>query len=82
MTSPVVGRVLRPGDTITYLQLPFSESIADGWGKLDQARFGSMVMSVCYCSTLNECFEARSDRDDPQPVATCAITPRTEQWHG
>jgi hypothetical protein len=82
MTSPVVGRVLRPGDTITYLQLPFAESIADGWRKLDQARFGSMMMSVCYCSTLNECFEARSDRDDPQPVEVCRVPPRSEQWHG
>ena len=82
MTSPVVGRVLRPGDTVTYLQLPFSEDIADGWSKLDQARFGNMEMSVCYCSTLNECFEARSDHDDPQPVVACSVTPRKEQWHG
>jgi len=82
MTSPVVGRVLRPGDTLTYLQLPFSEDIADGWRKLDKARFGGLAMSVCYCSTLNECFEARSDRDDPQPVNACNVTPRTEQWHG
>lgn len=82
LTSPVVGRVLRPGETLTYLQWPFSEAIADGWSKLDQARFGSMTMSVCYCSTLNECFEARSDRDDPLSVAACSVTPRTEQWHG
>lgn len=82
MTSPVVGRVLRPGDTITYLQLPFAESIADGWRKLDQARFGSLTMSVCYCSTLNECFDARSDRDDPEPVAACSVPARPEQWHG
>ena len=82
MTSPVVGRVLRPGETLTYLQLPFTEGIADGWRKLDQARFGSMVLSVCYCSTLNECFEARSDRDDPQPVGTCSVTPQAEKWHG
>ena len=82
MTSPVVGRVMRPGDTLTYLQLPFSENIADGWKKLDQARFGSMIMRVCYCSTLNECFEARSDRDDPQPVEACSITPQTQKWHG
>jgi hypothetical protein len=82
LTSPVVGRVLRPGDSITYLQLPFSEGIADGWHKLDRARFGGMVMRVCYCSTLNECFEARSDQDDPKPVDACNVTPRAEQWHG
>jgi hypothetical protein len=82
MTSPVVGRVLRPGDSITYLQFPFAQDIAEGWGKLDKARFGNLVMSVCYCSTLNECFVARSDADDPQPVAACSVTPRKEQWHG
>lgn len=82
MTSPVVGRVLRPGDTITYLQLPYSEPIADSWHKLDKARFGPLVMSVCYCSTLNDCFQARSDRDDAEPVKACPVTPRAEQWHG
>jgi hypothetical protein len=33
--EPVVGRVLRPGDSVTYLQLRFSEDIADGWSKLE-----------------------------------------------
>jgi hypothetical protein len=82
MTAPVVGRVLRPGDTITYLQVPYVEDNAQGWSRLDRARFGKMVMSVCYCSTLDDCFETRSDRVDPQPVAACAVPPRPEQWHG
>jgi hypothetical protein len=82
MTTPVVGRVLRPGDTITYLQVPYAEDIADGWSRLDRARFDKLVMSVCYCSTLDDCFEARSDRVDPQPVEACAVPPRPEQWHG
>lgn len=82
MTSPVVGRVLRPGDTITYLQLPYSAEIADGWATLDRARFGKLAMSVCYCSTLDECFEARSDRDDPRPVDTCSVKPRSAHWGG
>lgn len=82
MTTPVVGRVLRPGDTVTYLQLPFSEGIAEGWNKLDEARFGHVTMSVCYCSTLNDCFEARSDGDEPKPVDACSAPSRSEQWHG
>jgi len=82
LTTPVIGRVLRPGDAVVYLQLPFSEDIAAGWNKLDQARFGSLSASVCYCSTLNECFEARSDGDDPVPVDTCKVPPRADQWHG
>jgi hypothetical protein len=82
LTSSVVGRVLRPGDSAVYLQLPYSDAIADGWSKLDKARFGRLVMKVCYCSTLDDCFEARSDSDDPQPVAACSVTAREEQWHG
>lgn len=82
LTSSVAGRVLRPGDNITYLQLPYSDAIAEGWNTLDKARFGRLVMTICYCSTLDDCFEARSDRDDPQPVAACSVRPREEQWHG
>jgi hypothetical protein len=82
MTNPVVGRVMRPGETITYLQLPYSEAIAASWRKLDKARFGNLVMSVCFCSTLNECFQTRSDRDDAEPVNACPVTPRDKQWHG
>jgi hypothetical protein len=33
-----------------------------------------------YCSALNECYEARSDRDVPQPVEARSVTRRTEQW--
>lgn len=80
LTSTVVGRVLRPGDSATYLQLPYSDAIADGWKALDQARFDRLVMTVCYCSTLDDCFVARSDRDDPQAVAACGLTPDGEQY--
>jgi hypothetical protein len=82
LTSRIVGRVLRPGDSITYLQLPFSDEIAAGWNKLDKARFGKLAMTVCYCSTLNDCFEARSDSDDPLPVEACQVPPAEQQWHG
>lgn len=82
LTSSVVGRVLRPGDNAIYLQLPYSDAIAEGWTALDKARFGRLVMKVCYCSTLDDCFEAQSEGDDPRPVAACSVTPREEQWHG
>lgn len=81
ITSPIVGKVLRPGEQVNVLQVPYVPAIADGWKRLDQARFG-FVYSACYCSTLGDCFEVRSDSDDPQPIAECVTMPRSEQWHG
>src|SRR5664279_4777401 len=60
ITSPVVGRVLRPGEELKLLQVPFSDDIADGWQLLDKKRF-AMIFSACYCSTLNECWNMRSN---------------------
>jgi len=81
LTSPIVGKVLRAGEQVTVLQLPHTEAIVQGWTKLDKARF-SFVYKACYCSTLNECFEIRSNADDPVPVAQCPVMPREAQWHG
>ena len=81
LTSPVVGKVLRPGEQVTLLQLPLVPEIADGWRRLDHARFG-LVLSACYCSTLNECWNVRSDQDDPAPVLACGSMSHDEQWHG
>jgi hypothetical protein len=81
LTSPVVGKVLRPGERVTLLQVPLTPEIAEGWRKLDHARFG-FVYSACYCSTLDECFNIRSDGSDPTPVLACGNMPRDEQWHG
>ena len=81
LTSPVVGKVLRPGEQIILLQLPLADGIADGWQRLDKARF-EFVYSACYCSTLNECWTIRSDQADPAPVPACKDMPREAQWHG
>jgi hypothetical protein len=81
ITSPIVGKVLRAGEQVNLMQLPFSTDIAEGWHRLDRARFG-FVYRACYCSTLNECWSTRSDQSDPTPVAACGDMPRAEQWHG
>lgn len=80
-TSPVVGKVLRPGEQVRVLEVPYAAAIADGWHKLDRARF-EFALRACYCSTLGECWNARSDGADPEPVAECPATPRKEQWQG
>lgn len=81
ITSQIVGRVLRPGEQANLLIVPYVATLADGWKKLDRARFG-FVYSACYCSTLGECWETRSDRDEPTPVQACAAMPPEQQWHG
>jgi len=81
LTSPVVGKVLRPGEQVILLQLPFADEIAEGWRRFDKARF-EFVFSACYCSTLNECWSIRSDQADPVPIAACKDMPREAQWHG
>ena len=81
LTSPVVGKVLRPGEQVILLQLPFADEIAEGWRRFDKARF-AFVFSACYCSTLNECWSIRSDQADPVPIAACKDMPRDAQWHG
>ncbi len=80
LTSPVVGRVLRPGEAVNFLQLPFSADIAEGWKLFDNKRF-DVILSACYCSTLNECWKLKSDQPEPEPVAACSNT-QTRQWHG
>ena len=81
ITSQIVGRVLRPGEQANLLVVPYVAAIADGWKKLDRARFG-FVYTACYCSTLGECWESRSDRDEPAPIEACAAMPPAAQWHG
>ena len=77
----MVGKVLRAGEQVTFLQLPHTPEIAEGWRRFDRVRF-DLVLSACYCSTLNECWNARSDREDPEPVATCGSMAPEERWHG
>jgi hypothetical protein len=81
LTSPIVGKVLRPGEQVILLQLPFAAEIAESWHRFDKARF-EFVFSACFCSTLNECWTVRSDQNDPAPVSQCKDMPREQQWHG
>jgi hypothetical protein len=81
MTNFVVGRVLRPGEQIVFLGVPLADDIAAAWKKLDLARF-DFTYRACYCSTLDECWNIRSNEPDPEPVAACVDTPKAEQWHG
>ena len=67
----VEGQVIRSGETITYLKMPFSDQYAESWRKLDRARFG-LTFDACYCSVLGDCWESDLIGVEPTPVKQCA----------
>jgi hypothetical protein len=68
---PVGGRVLRPGETITFLRWDRDEAFAKSWDALDRARFGRLTMRACFCSVFDECWSTATGAGDPIPVDTC-----------
>lgn len=70
-TTQVSGRVLRAGESITYLRWDHLDSAEPAWSALDKARFGRVVVRVCFCSVFDECWLNRSDATDAQPVDAC-----------
>ncbi|HLY04649.1 MAG TPA: hypothetical protein VKR31_02775 [Rhizomicrobium sp.] len=65
----ITGRVLRPGETITFITLPRSATDADAWNRLNQVRLNrSLAVDVCYCSVFDECWN--------EDVLQMSLTPR------
>ena len=70
-TTQVSGRVLRAGESITYLRWDHLDSAEPAWSALDKARFGRVVVRACFCSVFDECWINRSDATDAEPVEAC-----------
>lgn len=65
----ITGRVLRPGETITFVTLPKTANDAAAWDKLNLARLNRrLVVDVCYCSVFDECWD--------EDVLQMSLTPR------
>ncbi len=63
------GRVLRAGETITFLTLPRTVSDQGAWSRLDTARLSrSLSIDLCYCSVFDECWV--------EDVARLSLKPR------
>lgn len=67
------GRVLRAGEAVNFLRYDFEGADAPTWEALDKARFGRLMMRVCYCSVFDECWINQSDAADPIAVAACPV---------
>lgn len=68
---PVGGRVLRPGESITFLRWDRGDDVAGRWEALDRARFGRLTMRACFCSVFDECWISTNGQGDPLPAANC-----------
>jgi len=62
--STLNGNVLAPGETLEFLHMPDREL----WQDFRTESHSRLVMRVCYCSSLGDCW-LNADRDDPEPVA-------------
>jgi hypothetical protein len=68
--TPVIGanvaaRVIRAGETVTFLDIKLGPDNEKMWHALDQAR-RDIRYRVCYCSVFDECW--LNDRNDLNPV--------------
>jgi hypothetical protein len=75
-TDLVSGRVLRAGETITFLTLPKTQQNAAAWQRLNAARISTrLTVNVCYCSVFDQCWMEDVVRFSlsPRPVDRCAM---------
>lgn len=71
ITEFTAGRVLRAGETIRFLEIPFEERYAQTFERLDKARFDQLSFSGCYCSVFDECWKTNFNGLEQEPVASC-----------
>jgi hypothetical protein len=66
----IQSRVLRAGDSETFLGLKLKEANADLWHRLDVARL-QLKMRACYCSVFDECWTTDLEQTSAQRVKSC-----------
>ena len=67
-SSSLQGRMVRPGDTVTYISLPQTPDNMPQASLLDRARQADRIVTrLCYCSVFDDCWLA--DSRDPTPSA-------------
>jgi hypothetical protein len=73
-TFRVAGKLIRAGESITWLRfpLPLRQDDALVWHRLDDARF-RLRYRACYCSVFDECWISDLASMSPKPVRACAV---------
>ena len=81
--APMLNRMLRPGDSVHFLNITTRPETAAGMPALTRAmNDGRIVARACYCSVFSDCW-TRSSREDerPQPVGKQCPAPQLAYSH-
>lgn len=77
ITSTLLGRMLRAGDTITYLDFGAASDTEVARKFMTASRAGRIVVTACYCSVFDECWtRSTKETSDPRPVRVCPMPER------
>ncbi len=72
-SSYVEGRMVRSGETLSYLTLALRRDNAAAVSAFDQARQDNRIVTrLCYCSVFDDCWIADSRDPTPDRVNQCA----------
>jgi hypothetical protein len=70
--STLYGRMVRPGDTVPYIDFPIRAGNHRQVVALDDARKTNRITTrLCYCSVFNDCWIAQSTDPTPDAVQEC-----------
>jgi len=74
-TSTLLGRMIRPGEEVRFIQLPAQASSQPAVVALNKARqSGRIETRLCFCSVFGDCWTVTSrDNERPAPVRQCAV---------
>jgi hypothetical protein len=74
--STLLGRMIRPGDTVKFIEFAAGQGDPAKAAAFDRARQKKRIETrLCYCSVFDDCWKATSN--DPTPVAVTQCTPPT-----
>lgn len=77
ITSSLNGMVISPGETVRWLSFL---TPADMNAFVVAKARAHMHVTVCYCSTLGECWRTEDSRNTPKPVQQCPSIPVSQQF--
>jgi hypothetical protein len=76
LTSTLLGRMLRAGDTITYLDFGKGSETETARKFMAAAKNDRITVDLCYCSVFDECWLLSSRATQTRPVKACPIPKR------
>jgi hypothetical protein len=75
-TSTLLGRMIRPGDTVNFIEFAPGHTDPVKAADFDLARQKDRIEArLCYCSVFNDCWNVSSKSPTPVPAPQCSPPP-------